>query len=548
MRSRPQRSTSCRRSTHRSPAHPTAAVFATCWTRSLPAARCSSWATISSRCVRRSTRWPTAGRSTPMPTYGSTTSQRRSPTHRPGTSRSTRSDPVRPGPPLRRTTSTTSSCAPSCQLTAVSQRLRLRRRPDILLPHTPRPYTCSYAVGGGARTGGGGGRVGSGLPRPCGAVGRRGARRRGCEPGWTVGTWPLAAQVEQVSSYPEKVLADASRSSLKDAERTVKRAQTTRVLPQLGEASGRRCGVGCLMSMWPAGRWVSWNRANATHSSSGPSGWSGSRNDPPRTSSGWLVSAEVRRIQADDGMARLERQRRATRLRTWVDHRDGMWCLAGRFDPATGVRLHGRLEAALASCSPTHMPDGCPSDPCEKQDFLRAQALVALLDGQVRGVGRPGSRVVVDVTQPAHRHSGRGLGDPRRDPRGRPARAGRHRRRPSGRPRLVGSCCMPPACSTSAARCRMANRAQRRALRGLYATCAIPGCAVKYDNCKLHHVEWWENDGPTDLRNLLPLCERHHHAVHDRGWILTLGQHRELTVKTRDGQVMTTGPPGRRAA
>ena len=46
----------------------------------------------------------------------------------------------------------------------------------------------------------------------------------------------VAAQVEQVSSYPEKVLADASRTTLKDAERTMKRAQTTRVLPQLGEA------------------------------------------------------------------------------------------------------------------------------------------------------------------------------------------------------------------------------------------------------------------------------------------------------------------------
>jgi hypothetical protein len=96
--------------------------------------------------------------------------------------------------------------------------------------------------------------------------------------------------------------------------------------------------------------------------------------------------------------------------------------------------------------------------------------------------------------------------------------------------------------------CRTANRAQRRALRGLYATCAIPGCAVKYDRCRLHHVEWWENGGGTDLQNLLPLCERHHHRVHDDGWILTLGPHRQLTVHTPDGQVMSTGPPNRRAA
>jgi hypothetical protein len=93
--------------------------------------------------------------------------------------------------------------------------------------------------------------------------------------------------------------------------------------------------------------------------------------------------------------------------------------------------------------------------------------------------------------------------------------------------------------------CRMASRAQRRALRALYATCAIPGCAVKYDNCRLHHVEPWEGGGCTDLHTLLPICERHHHCIHDKGWVLTLGPHRELRVETPDGQVMTTGPPRR---
>ncbi len=52
------------------------------------------------------------------------------------------------------------------------------------------------------------------------------------------------------------------------------------------------------------------------------------------------LAAEVRAIQRDEGMARLERQRRATRLRTWIDG-DGMWCLTGRFDPETGT-LQGR--------------------------------------------------------------------------------------------------------------------------------------------------------------------------------------------------------------
>ena len=71
---------------------------------------------------------------------------------------------------------------------------------------------------------------------------------------------------------------------------------------------------------------------------------------------------------------------------------------------------------------------------------------------------------------------------------------------------------------------RLANRAQRRALRALYPTCAIPGCDTRYDLCKLHHITWWEHGGTTDLAQPAPLCVRHHHDVHDNGWHLTLDQ------------------------
>jgi hypothetical protein len=49
---------------------------------------------------------------------------------------------------------------------------------------------------------------------------------------------------------------------------------------------------------------------------------------------------------------------------------------------------------------------------------------------------------------------------------------------------------------------RLANKAQRRALRALYSGCAIPGCSVRYDRCKLHHIVWWRHGGRTNLDNL----------------------------------------------
>ncbi len=96
---------------------------------------------------------------------------------------------------------------------------------------------------------------------------------------------------------------------------------------------------------------------------------------------------------------------------------------------------------------------------------------------------------------------------------------------------------------------RLANRAQRRALRGLYATCAIPGCGVRYDHCKLHHVIWWRHGGCTDLDNLLPVCSRHHHKIHDS----RLGRRRSARTGNSpsdypDGTTQTTGPPTIRAA
>lgn len=92
---------------------------------------------------------------------------------------------------------------------------------------------------------------------------------------------------------------------------------------------------------------------------------------------------------------------------------------------------------------------------------------------------------------------------------------------------------------------RLANRHQRRALRALYRTCAVPGCDAGFDQCVIHHLRWWRHHGPTDLCNLLPLCTRHHTAVHHHGWQLRLDVNRRLTITRPHGPPLTTGPPQR---
>jgi hypothetical protein len=89
---------------------------------------------------------------------------------------------------------------------------------------------------------------------------------------------------------------------------------------------------------------------------------------------------------------------------------------------------------------------------------------------------------------------------------------------------------------------RTPSRAQRRALRTMHRTCAYPGCTVPFSHTRAHHVRFWVRDnGPTDIDNLLPLCERHHHLVHEGGWTLTMTADRVATWSRPDGSIAHRG-------
>ncbi len=90
------------------------------------------------------------------------------------------------------------------------------------------------------------------------------------------------------------------------------------------------------------------------------------------------LNRTARALENDDGMTRFTQQRRDTALHTWTDKRTGMFRLSGRFDPLSGVMLHGHLQAMVAALFAERVPSSCPTDPGAKQDHLRALALLAL--------------------------------------------------------------------------------------------------------------------------------------------------------------------------
>jgi hypothetical protein len=263
------------------------------------------------------------------------------------------------------------------------------------------------------------------------------------------------------------------------------------------------------------------------------------------------LAREVKSIQRDDGMERLERQRRATSMSAWTDD-DGMWNLRATFDPLTGVKLSNAIDRALAGLFAEAVPESCPSDPVEKQKHLRALALGRLIDGDrtVVRAGVPEFVAVIDVDQP------NGNGAATVDwgiPVEVPARVIADLLDAGGATTAAvvvrnGVIVHAPGEMNLGRAARHASRDQRRALQGLYRGCAIPGCHTHFDRCKIHHIIWWTNGGLTDLHNLLPVCVHHHHKIHDTGWNITLDPQHRLTVTLPDGTVMTNGPPNRLTA
>ncbi len=385
----------------------------------------------------------------------------------------------------------------------------------------------------------------------------------------------LVEQLSRVDSFPEQRIAKASKQSLGRAAKTTERSKTLTETPQLADALGDGAitadhvdavtRVSKKVNASRRGELL--DRANALVDIAR----AGTVEEFVRR-----LDLEAARLQDDDGLDRLARQRRNVRARSWVDT-DGMWNLSAKFDPITGIKIAARIDAMTQAMFGQTVPTECPDDPIEKQRYLAAHATARLLlDEALSGVSDHGAKPadIDDPTEP---------GTPPTPPPARP--------RP-GRPEFVvvidadapghsgpvGEFSIPveiparvlatlagdadihtvvvrngivlhaPGELDLGRTTRLANRAQRRALRGLYRHCAIPGCTVAYDRCKLHHIIWWRNQGRTDLDNLLPVCSIHHTKIHNDGWVIELGPNRQLTLTLPDGTTHTTGPPGRRTA
>ncbi|MCQ3813189.1 MAG: DUF222 domain-containing protein [Acidimicrobiia bacterium] len=219
------------------------------------------------------------------------------------------------------------------------------------------------------------------------------------------------------------------------------------------------------------------------------------------------VKLHQRDVAADDGQSLLDRQRKKRKARIFESSDSGMFVLTGEFDQITGARIATALTAKERQL--WHRED--PNNRATPQQRM-ADALAELISeptGDGRSVGTD-LLVIADFDVLEQQLENPRLVD--------------------GSPIPITELhelaleanLLPSIFDTKTQdmwlgrRVRTATEAQRIALIARDQCCI--GCGANPLWCQAHHIIWWSKNGPTNLENLVLVCNDCHHKIHDEGW------------------------------
>ncbi len=238
----------------------------------------------------------------------------------------------------------------------------------------------------------------------------------------------------------------------------------------------------------------------------------------------------VRRHQQDcsddDGQAILDRQRERRSARIFESPETGMFVLSGQFDQITGSRIATALTAKERELWNREDPDARRTPQQRMADAL-AELICEPGDGKTQGTNL---LVIADYDVIKKELINARLAD------GSPI--------PIGELRLLAreADILPSIFDAKTQNMwlgrqrRTASEAQRVALMARDEGCVC--CKANPLWCRAHHIIWWSKNGPTDLDNLLLVCDDCHKKIHQHGW--TVHQH----PKTRKYYLKPPNPNG----
>jgi hypothetical protein len=205
----------------------------------------------------------------------------------------------------------------------------------------------------------------------------------------------IASALAAVCDFPQQPLAEAARGSLNQADRLVKRAATADRAPSFAEAidagrvsAGHLDAFGTTLRQLPDGAQAELLAKADVLAKVAETTTVGEFEKRMRL--------EAQRLRSDaDAEARLVAQRQAVRLSSLIDPITGMGRWHATWDPDTHRSLEAALDAMTERLFHAAHPEHCPTDPIAKQQFLRAHALLAMLDDGGVTLAAPEAVIVI---------------------------------------------------------------------------------------------------------------------------------------------------------
>ena len=265
-----------------------------------------------------------------------------------------------------------------------------------------------------------------------------------------------------------------------------------------------------------------------------------------------LTAERDRRTGVDTEAAEFERQRAAAKVRGWVDKDTGMHHTHVELDPERGTRLADALRVHLRRIVKQDGNSGRPYSQLEVDAFMAALESGVTHRPTAGGTGSGNSESGLEVVEASaeyrvpdvtllidhhtlhNGHHDHGICE---TSAGIPLPVETARRFCCDAEITLASVDANGVVRNLGRTQRTVNRAQRRELRAMHRTCVGRGCEVPFDQCQIHHVLFWRNNGRTNIENLVPVCSRHHHLAHEGGWTLTMTPERVITWTRPDGTI-----------